>query len=215
MPGNARETPPQLECRARVAPFGSEGVAGSVRACPTAASEVQRNDREAEPPAGTAGPGASPNNYTSRPRAISGSSISRDGDSNNAASHELPPAAAVEPETTREDGGKRSSQPNKVLQGAPGQDTVAAGLLWSDFGGGREAGEDAEETASREFAEESFGMFHGVRLESDSVARSQVRSRKRWLNSLVMRSPSMTADRWRVKQALVDGVTLCSRRFVL
>ncbi|CAM9826510.1 unnamed protein product, partial [Hapterophycus canaliculatus] len=54
---------------------------------------------------------------------------------------------------------------------APGQATVPAGLLWSDFGGGREAGDaDAEDTASREFAEESFGMFHGVRLDSDSVA---------------------------------------------
>lgn len=57
---------------------------------------------------------------------------------------------------------------------APGQATVPAGLLWSDFGGGREAGDaDAEDTAGREFAEESFGMFHGVRLDGDSVARSQ------------------------------------------
>lgn len=55
------------------------------------------------------------------------------------------------------------------------EDIVPAGLLWSDFGGGREASDaDAEGTASREFAEESLGLFHGVRLESDSVARSQV-----------------------------------------
>ncbi|CAN0469440.1 unnamed protein product, partial [Scytosiphon promiscuus] len=46
-------------------------------------------------------------------------------------------------------------------------------LLWSDFGGGREARDaDAEDTASREFAEESFGMFHGVRLDGDSATMS-------------------------------------------
>lgn len=62
------------------------------------------------------------------------------------------------------------------VAGAAPEGQVPAGLLWSDFGGGREAGDvDAEGTASREFAEESFGLFHGVRLESDSVARSQVR----------------------------------------
>ena len=63
-----------------------------------------------------------------------------------------------------------------VVDGCCRQGVVPAGLLWSDFGGGREAGDsDAEETASREFAEESLGLFNGVRLQSDSVARSQVR----------------------------------------
>ncbi|CAM9753960.1 unnamed protein product [Choristocarpus tenellus] len=49
------------------------------------------------------------------------------------------------------------------------------GLLWSDFGGSRECGDaDAEETASREFAEESLGLFNGVCLNADSVKLSQV-----------------------------------------
>lgn len=68
--------------------------------------------------------------------------------------------------------------PSGEVEERQGQETVPAGLLWSDFGGAREAGDaDAQETASREFAEESFGMFHDVRLESDSVSRSQVRPR--------------------------------------
>lgn len=58
------------------------------------------------------------------------------------------------------------------------EEMIPAGLLWSDFGGAREARDvDAEATASREFAEESLGLFHGVRLEEDSVARSQVGGR--------------------------------------
>lgn len=62
-----------------------------------------------------------------------------------------------------------------VVLSARDVDQVPAGLLWSDFGGGIEEGDGgAEGTASREFAEESFGLFNGVRLASDSVARSQV-----------------------------------------
>lgn len=89
-----------------------------------------------------------------------------DGSSNTTVlSEEAPPAAAT----------GDPHPPVEQTVAAPGQGTVPAGLLWSDFGGAREAGDaDAEETASREFAEESFGIFHGVRLESDSVARSQV-----------------------------------------
>ena len=65
--------------------------------------------------------------------------------------------------------------PVREVEEGEGNETVPAGLLWSDFGGAREAGDaDAKETASREFAEESFGIFHDVRLESDSVSRSQV-----------------------------------------
>ena len=70
------------------------------------------------------------------------------------------------------------TSPTGGVEKGHGKETVPAGLLWSDFGGAREAGDaDAKETASREFAEESFGMFHDVRLESDSVSRSQVRLR--------------------------------------
>ena len=66
--------------------------------------------------------------------------------------------------------------PSGDVEQGQGHETVPAGLLWSDFGGAREAGDaDAKETASREFAEESFGMFHDVRMESDSVSRSKVR----------------------------------------
>lgn len=100
-------------------------------------------------------------------------------DSNTAAAKpEVSPAAAAGASTaTGESVAGRSPQSSKVSATTPPpahQDTIPAGLLWSDFGGGREAGEDAEETASREFAEESFGILHGVRLDSDSVARSQV-----------------------------------------
>lgn len=92
-------------------------------------------------------------------------------------------AAAVPVETevagmTSSTGNGEAGRPRPCraeFEAAQGQATVPAGLLWSDFGGGREASDaDAEETASREFAEESFGMFHGVRLDGDSVARSQV-----------------------------------------
>ncbi len=83
-------------------------------------------------------------------------------------------AAAAAATAAKEDAAAQSTQWGEEQGDSPGQGTVPAGLLWSDFGGGREEGEDAEETASREFAEESFGMFDGVRLDSDSVARSQV-----------------------------------------
>lgn len=72
---------------------------------------------------------------------------------------------------------QQDARQDEYKQRRPAQ--VPAGLLWSDFGGGKEAGDvDAEGTASREFAEESLGLFHGVRLESDSIARSQVGARK-------------------------------------
>lgn len=174
----------QLEGGVKVASLGSEGVGGSVGAAGTAAV-AQRNERGTNP-ADAAGPGTLPTNSRSRPGTASRGIDHQDGDPNNAEIHECPPAAAVVAGAAGEDCGGRSSQ---STEDAPGQDTVPAGLLWSDFGGGREAGEDAEETASREFAEESFGMFHGVRLESDSVARSQVRSCRRWLFCLAVHAP--------------------------
>lgn len=83
--------------------------------------------------------------------------------------------AKLENGEVRTGGAVPSEEPIVEPVAEPGQESVSAGLLWSDFGGAREAGDvDAEETAAREFAEESFGMFNGVRLESDSVARSQV-----------------------------------------
>ncbi|CAM9771709.1 unnamed protein product, partial [Discosporangium mesarthrocarpum] len=48
------------------------------------------------------------------------------------------------------------------------------GLLWSDFGGSKEICDaDAEGTASREFAEESLGLFSSGFLDADSVRLSQ------------------------------------------
>ena len=45
--------------------------------------------------------------------------------------------------------------------------------LWSDFGGGREAIDvDAADTASREFAEETLGLFHDSCVRRSSVAHS-------------------------------------------
>lgn len=165
--------PLQLRDGARVAPLSSEGVGVSERAAETSAAGAQRSERGANPLADAAGPDA----LSARPGTVSrGDNSSQDGDSRNSARHEPPSAAGEVAATTSGEGSeRRSPQSGEMGANVPGQGTVPAGLLWSDFGGGREAGEDAEETASREFAEESFGMFHGVRLESDSVARSQVR----------------------------------------
>lgn len=172
-PVSACQMPLKLKNGAGLASLGSEAAGGSVGATETvvvaamAAAAAVRNDRGADPPADTAGPGALPSDVNHQ-----------DGDSNTTP-REITAAAAVAAATAGEGSGSRSSTSSEAPKDAPGQGTVPAGLLWSDFGGGREAGEDAEETASREFAEESFGMFHGVRLESDSVARSQVRSCRR------------------------------------
>ncbi|CAL8461749.1 g1280 [Coccomyxa elongata] len=47
--------------------------------------------------------------------------------------------------------------------------------MWKDFGGSREAiDSDVEDTASREFAEETLGMFASQNVDSASVAASQV-----------------------------------------
>lgn len=172
---SAYQMPPQLDSRASVAPMSSGGVGSAAGAAgTTSTAATQGNERETNPPADAAGPGAPPHDTGSPPGTVSRGINSQDGDSNKAAALECRPAAAAGAATDGEDSGSRLSQSSAAPVGAPAQDTVPAGLLWSDFGGGREAGEDAEETASREFAEESFGMFHGVRLESDSVARSQV-----------------------------------------
>lgn len=157
-----------------MAPFGSEGIRCSVGAAATAAA--QRDGSGADPPADAAGPGTLHGSNRSRAGTTSRGIEPLCGYSNYIATDGFPPASAYVAATAEEDGGRQPSQSSEAPEEGPGQDTVPAGLLWSDFGGGREAGEDAEETASREFAEESFGIFHGVRLESDSVERSQVRS---------------------------------------
>ncbi|BDA41528.1 hypothetical protein COCOBI_02-3090 [Coccomyxa sp. Obi] len=47
--------------------------------------------------------------------------------------------------------------------------------MWKDFGGSREAiDSDVQDTASREFAEETLGMFASQNVDSASVAASQV-----------------------------------------
>lgn len=187
--------PPQLANRATTAPVGSEGVGEAVLVAATGTTAAGRQYESADPPADAAGPGALHDSSRSCPGTTPRGIDPQDGDpNNNAATDELPAeAAAVVAPTAREDCESRSSQSSEAPANVPGQDTVPAGLLWSDFGGGREAGEDAEETASREFAEESFGMFHGVRLESDSVARSQVRPCNRWILFLVV---SVPPSRW-------------------
>lgn len=173
-PASANQMLAQLEDQAIVAPMGSEGVGAAVAAAGMTAA-ARGNESGANPPAYAAGPGALHDSSRSHP--VPHGIDPQEGDSNNnTATDQLPVKEATVATTAREDAESRSSQSSEAPADSPGQDTVPAGLLWSDFGGGREAGEDAEETASREFAEESFGMFNGVRLESDSVARSQVRS---------------------------------------
>lgn len=122
------------------------------------------------------GPPAAPSCETnSRDGASADGGKSRRGKSKpTEALADAPPAPAVAVECAS----VGQTPPSGGVEEGQGKETVPAGLLWSDFGGVREAGDaDAKETASREFAEESFGMFHGVRLESDSVSRSQVRLR--------------------------------------
>ena len=48
-------------------------------------------------------------------------------------------------------------------------------LVWSDFGGAKENTEDAEATAAREFAEETFGLFDDMSLTDDAVQKSAAR----------------------------------------
>lgn len=158
-------------CGARVgggAPTGGGDFGMAGKRSEMAALAVQENDLEAatDSPSGAGDPSA-PHGTAVKNGPRSGGISPEDGSSNTAVlPEEDPPAAAT----------GDPHPPVEETAAAPGQGTVPAGLLWSDFGGSREAGDtDAEETASREFAEESFGIFHGVRLESDSVARSQVR----------------------------------------
>ena len=174
----ACKVPAQVENSAGVAPLDSEGLGGTVGAAATAAAAAAaapRNESEINPPANAGDPVALHDSSRSREGTISRGIEPQNGDPNGIVTDGLPPAPAPVAATAEEDGGRQPSQSSEAPVDAPGRDTVPAGLLWSDFGGGREAGEDAEETASREFAEESFGIFHGVRLESDSVSRSQVR----------------------------------------
>ncbi|CAM9871505.1 unnamed protein product [Ectocarpus sp. 12 AP-2014] len=147
-----------------------------------AAVAVQENDLEAatDSPSGAGHPSA-PHGTAVKNGPRSGGINPEDGSSSTAVLlEENPPATAT----------GDPHPPVEEAAAAPGQGTVPAGLLWSDFGGAREESDaDAEETASREFAEESFGIFHGVRLESDSVARSQATM------SSALRDPSLRGKR--------------------
>ncbi|CAM9217201.1 unnamed protein product, partial [Ectocarpus sp. 13 AM-2016] len=147
-----------------------------------AAVAVQEHDLEdaTDSPPGAGDPSA-PQGTAVKNGPRSGGSNPEDVSSNTALlPEEDPPAAST----------GDPHPPVEETAAAPGQGSVPAGLLWSDFGGAREAGDaDAEETASREFAEESFGIFHGVRLESDSVARSQATM------SSALRDPSLRGKR--------------------
>lgn len=145
-------------CRTRGEGGGDAGTAGEP-------SEVAGQENDFFPPSRAGDPSA-PHDTAVKAGSRSGGINPEGGSSNTVVlPEEAPPTEAT-------------GEPHPQVEqpaAAPGQGTVPAGLLWSDFGGAREAGDaDAEETASREFAEESFGIFHGVRLESDSVARSQV-----------------------------------------
>ncbi|CAN0423548.1 unnamed protein product, partial [Ectocarpus sp. 12 AP-2014] len=172
-------------CRARAragAPTGGGDFGMASKRSEMAVVAVQENELEAatDSPYG-AGELSAPHGTAVKNGPRSGGSNSEDESSNTALLPEenLPAASTGDPHSLVEE-----------TAAAPGQGTVPAGLLWSDFGGAREAGDaDAEETASREFAEESFGIFHGVRLESDSVARSQATM------SSALRDPSLRGKR--------------------
>ncbi|CAM9176230.1 unnamed protein product [Ectocarpus fasciculatus] len=160
-------------CRTRGEGGGDAGTAGEP-------SEVAGQGNDFLPPSRAGDPFA-PHDTAVKAGSRSGG-INPEGESSNTVvlPEEAPPTEATG------DPHPQVEQP----AAAPGQGTVPAGLLWSDFGGAREAGDaDAEETASREFAEESFGIFHGVRLESDSVARSQATM------SSALRDPSLRGKR--------------------
>ncbi|CAM9353019.1 unnamed protein product [Ectocarpus sp. 6 AP-2014] len=172
-------------CGARVggdAPVGGGEFGMAGKRSEMTALAVQENDLEAatDSPSGAGDPSA-PHGTAVKNGPTSGGINPEDGSSNTAVlPEEDPPAAAT----------GDPHPPVEETTAAPGQGTVPAGLLWSDFGGAREASDaDAEETASREFAEESFGIFHGVRLESDSVARSQATM------SSALRDPSLRGKR--------------------
>lgn len=176
--------PGAAECETKAIPPASDNIGGSVGVYGTSAV-VQPNGWGADNPkdglpAGKGdGPAAKPSR--SQPEeAVPAGIKPQVGESDPAGlkSEGYPSVAATAAAAAAAVGENcvgRSSQMSEDSVATPGQqDMIPAGLLWSDFGGGREEGEDAEETASREFAEESFGIFHGVRLDSDSVARSQV-----------------------------------------
>ncbi|CAM9730251.1 unnamed protein product [Ectocarpus sp. 8 AP-2014] len=172
-------------CGARVgggAPMGGGELGMAGKRSEMAALAVQENDLEAamDSPSGAGDPSA-PHGTAVKNGQRSGGINPEDGSSNTAVlPEEDPPAAAT----------GDPHPPVEETAAAPEQEIVPAGLLWSDFGGAREASDaDAEETASREFAEESFGIFHGVRLESDSVARSQATM------SSALRDPSLRGKR--------------------
>eukprot|EP00752_Nemacystus_decipiens_P017215 g15423.t1 len=185
---SASQMPTLFKNRVGGARLDSERVGGSVGAAGTAAV-AQLSENAANPQADEADPSALPNKGCRSRGTISCAVDSRHSDPNNVATDGSPAAATAAVAAATTAGESRSSQSSEAPVDTPGQDAVPAGLLWSDFGGGREAGEDAEETASREFAEESFGIFHGVRLESDSVARSQATM------SSALRDPSLRGKR--------------------
>lgn len=174
----ARRMPPQTKCKTEAVPPVGEYVGGSVGGSGMASTTVQPNGRgvgnaKDDLMAGIVDGPAAVSRITQPEVEVFGGIRPHVEESDIAtAKPEEPPTVAA---AAGENDVGRSSQWGEGSAATPGQqDTIPAGLLWSDFGGGREAGEDAEETASREFAEESFGIFHGVRLDSDSVARSQV-----------------------------------------